>query len=411
MDLNLQPPHDVVPELLQAVRAGADLAVASPYAPGASTAGLSGRFRTAVRKSVCWVAKAVFSAARCTTDPMSGFFRVRQRSIAGLEFRPVAFKILLELSVRLPGIRVRDVPFTLAPRYAGESKATLSQGILFGKHVISLVVHVPLAALVGKVAVSTGAGMVAFVSGVAPLTDLRLSPSGPSLGTVVTSSLVTVAVYVPPPSAAPSGAWVLGPRASSGWRGCSLWLGGSGAPCPHRHGQGASRHRGAPGGPAAGVVDGLPPGRRAILAAPVVTLAGDLSLQVLARRLTADFAWWIDSVYPAAALPRVEQLVTAEAVSHVTRSGRPVVLTELPSSRRQTRINLGGYSVNLIPQLASAGMVVRIAAVARTGRSSFSGRDLHASVAWCDRLEAGAEAAAQRPPAAQIGRRRRLPER
>ncbi len=396
MDADLQHPPEVIPALLQAVREGADLAVASRYAPGGSAAGLSGRFRTAVSKSVSWVARAVFSEARRTTDPLSGFFCVRQRSIAGLEFRPVGFKILLELLVCLPGIRVKDVPFVFAPRYAGESKATLSQGILFGKHVISLVVYVPLAALLGKVAVSAGAGMVVFVSVVALLTDLPLSPPFPWLGAVATSLLVSVAVYGL--LTFRSAFWRIGMGAQR-----LLWVAGLIAVAGGLGGFAILTARAHLATVLLAILALLAAQllgsvmvsylrRRARLAVPVVTLADELSLQSLARRLSADFAWWIDAARPAAAPPRVEQLVTAEVVSHVARSGRPVVLTELPSSRRQARINVGSYSVILIPQLAGTRRVVRIAAVARTGRSPFSERDLHACVAWCNRLEASAEA-------------------
>ncbi|MGA9774740.1 MAG: polyprenol monophosphomannose synthase [Candidatus Dormiibacterota bacterium] len=403
MDGDLQHPPAVIPALLEAVRQGADLAVASRYAPGGSALGLSGPFRKLVSKSVSWVAQAFFSETRRTTDPLSGFFCVRQRCIAGLELRPVGFKILLELLVCLPGVRVVDVPFEFAPRFAGESKATISQGILFGKHVLSLIIFVPLTALLGKVAVSAGAGMAVFVAVVALLTDLPLRPPAPWLLATVTSLLASVGVYGL--LTFRSAFWRMG---MAGQR--LLWIAGLFSV-------------------AGGIVSFVLLTAKAHLATvllalvalvlaqlvgsslvtylrhkarratPVVSLADELSLQALARRMGADYAWWIEPQRPSEAPPRVEQLVTAEVVSHVIRSGRPVLLTELPSSRRQARINVGSFSVVLIPQLAGTRKVVRIATLARAGRTPFSARDLYTCVAWQGNQEGAVGVAGEEPPA------------
>ncbi len=88
------------------------------------------------------VARALFSEARASTDPLSGFFLCRRRVIDGIEFRPVGFKILLELLVCVPGLRVRDVPLDFAARAGGTSKASLGQGLLFLGHIRSLVFEV-----------------------------------------------------------------------------------------------------------------------------------------------------------------------------------------------------------------------------------------------------------------------------
>jgi putative flippase GtrA len=75
---------------------------------------------------------------RHVTDPMSGFFAVRRAALSLDRLRPLGFKILLELLVRTPTLRTREVPFVFADRHAGESKATLAEGARFAGHLARL---------------------------------------------------------------------------------------------------------------------------------------------------------------------------------------------------------------------------------------------------------------------------------
>ncbi len=116
MDADLQHPPELVPVLLAEAERGADLVVASRYAPGGSHEGLSGVVRRLVSRAATLVARLLFSEARQSSDPLSGFFLCRRALIDGIEFRPVGFKILLELLVCMPELRVVDVPMTQAAR-------------------------------------------------------------------------------------------------------------------------------------------------------------------------------------------------------------------------------------------------------------------------------------------------------
>ena len=62
------------------------------------------------------------------TDPMSGFFMVRRAAVDLDTLQPNGFKILLEIVVRTPALRVAEVPFEFGTRYAGDSKASVSEG-------------------------------------------------------------------------------------------------------------------------------------------------------------------------------------------------------------------------------------------------------------------------------------------
>src|ERR671920_1208649 len=97
MDADLQHPPEKVREMLGiARRSDADVVVASRYAPGGSYAGLSGRMRRAISVGSKYLAQIVFKEARKTSDPMTGFFLVKNEAISGIQFRPTGFKVLLE---------------------------------------------------------------------------------------------------------------------------------------------------------------------------------------------------------------------------------------------------------------------------------------------------------------------------
>jgi dolichol-phosphate mannosyltransferase len=178
IDADLQHPPELVPVLLAEAERGADLVVASRYAPGGSHEGLSGAARRLVSRAATLVARMLFSEARQSSDPLSGFFLCRRALIDGIEFRPVGFKILLELLVCMPELRVVDVPMTQAARGNGVSKATAGQGLLYLRHLRSLFFDVPGSArpwkfgLVGLSGVGVFLPVLAIMTGVVGLHPL-----------------------------------------------------------------------------------------------------------------------------------------------------------------------------------------------------------------------------------------------
>ncbi len=143
MDGDLQHPPELIPDLVAAERAGADLVIASRYLPGSSRGGLDGGSRRLISRAATAAARALFQEARSSTDPLAGFFLCRAAILSGLEFRPVGFKILLELLVCTPGAVVAEVPLHFQPRGAGQSKANFGQGWLYVRHLWSLLRDVP----------------------------------------------------------------------------------------------------------------------------------------------------------------------------------------------------------------------------------------------------------------------------
>jgi dolichol-phosphate mannosyltransferase len=164
MDADLQHPPETIPRMLQAEAAGADLVVASRYQLGSSRRGLAGGLRQVVSRSATLLVRAVFLEARASSDPLAGFFVCRASLLRGLELRPVGFKILLELLVCSPGIRVRDVPLQFLARTAGVSKVSTAQGLLFLRHVWSLIWDVPGSARRWKYALVGASGLLLLLA-------------------------------------------------------------------------------------------------------------------------------------------------------------------------------------------------------------------------------------------------------
>lgn len=132
LDGDLQHPPEKIPEMLQRhARGDVDLVIGSRYAGGGTAHGLADRTRVMVSKLSTLVTKAMFPVRlREVSDPMTGFFLVDRRALDLTSITPRGFKILLELLAR-KSLRVAEIPFDFGDRHAGESKASLRQGLHF----------------------------------------------------------------------------------------------------------------------------------------------------------------------------------------------------------------------------------------------------------------------------------------
>ena len=123
-DADLQ--HDLlkVPEMLRLLNADeADLVIATRYQAEGSAGGLSTRFRTLLSDLGTRIGKVLFRVP--VSDPMSGFFAFRRKSLLPVLTRvdPLGFKILLDVLLLGRGqMRVREVPYSFHSRHAGSSK-------------------------------------------------------------------------------------------------------------------------------------------------------------------------------------------------------------------------------------------------------------------------------------------------
>jgi dolichol-phosphate mannosyltransferase len=131
MDADLSHPPEKIPELLTAVLNGAEVAVGSRFTEGGSTADDWGPFR--------WLNSRVATllALPLTTinDPMSGFFAMRRTTLlAGREFDPIGYKILLEIIVKCRCRYVTEIPIHFDNRQLGRSKLSLREQLRYFRH-------------------------------------------------------------------------------------------------------------------------------------------------------------------------------------------------------------------------------------------------------------------------------------
>lgn len=139
IDADLQHPPELLPRLLQrAVEDDLDVVVASRRCKGGEMDTL-GMLRRVLSGASTFAARALFPIRlRAVRDPMSGFFLVRRDAVRLEHLRPRGFKILLELLVRNPGLRVGEVPFEFGARFAGDSKASALEGLRYLQQLASL---------------------------------------------------------------------------------------------------------------------------------------------------------------------------------------------------------------------------------------------------------------------------------
>jgi dolichol-phosphate mannosyltransferase len=132
MDGDLQHPPEDIPTLWSRfARRDVDVVIGSRYGGGGTSKGLADRSRVVVSKSATTLTRAMFPIRLSdVSDPMTGFFIIDRRTVDAVTLKPRGFKILLEILARR-NLRVAEVPFHFADRHAGESKASMRQGLHF----------------------------------------------------------------------------------------------------------------------------------------------------------------------------------------------------------------------------------------------------------------------------------------
>ncbi len=119
MDADLSHPPELLPSLLEAIRGGSDVAVASRYVPGGGVE----QWPLARRL----VSHAATLAARVglglkVRDPLSGFFAVRREVLTENQYLGLGYKLLMEILAKNPGRSVAEVPYRFVDRQTGQSK-------------------------------------------------------------------------------------------------------------------------------------------------------------------------------------------------------------------------------------------------------------------------------------------------
>jgi len=139
MDADLQHPPEVLGDLYATGEsAGTDIVCATRNVSGGGRDGL-GAARDVVSRSFAAFARRAFPRRlHGVSDPMSGFFLVRRSAVDLEALNPTGFKILLEILVRTPALRRAEVGYEFAARHAGDSKASVRQGVTYLRHLARL---------------------------------------------------------------------------------------------------------------------------------------------------------------------------------------------------------------------------------------------------------------------------------
>jgi len=184
MDADLQHPPELIPDLLdRANRDNADLVLASRYDKHSGHQGL-GRARTLVSRGLHAMARVMFPGKmHNVSDPLTGYFLVRREAIDADQLHPRGFKILLEILIRFPELRVAEIPFQFGNRYAGKSKASTREAFNYLSHLWSLrfgdnAGRLIAFALVGASGIAVNSLVLAFATewlGIYYLTSLLLA--------------------------------------------------------------------------------------------------------------------------------------------------------------------------------------------------------------------------------------------
>lgn len=138
MDADLSHPPEKIPEMLAALDRGMEVAVGSRFTDGGSTADDWGLLRWLNSR----VATLLALPLTTLSDPMSGFFAIRRSTVlAGRNFNPVGYKILLELIIKCRCGRVVDIPIHFDNRRFGESKLSLKEQLKYIQHLRRLYIY------------------------------------------------------------------------------------------------------------------------------------------------------------------------------------------------------------------------------------------------------------------------------
>ncbi|HLP89454.1 MAG TPA: glycosyltransferase [Nostocaceae cyanobacterium] len=138
IDGDLQHPPEVLVQLLQQIKNGADLAVASRHVDGGGVSSWSVVRRFLSRGAQLLGLIILPGVLGRVSDPMSGYFMVNRSAIANATLNPVGYKILLEVIGRGKIKEIAEVGYVFCERKEGESKVTWKQYLDYIHHLLRL---------------------------------------------------------------------------------------------------------------------------------------------------------------------------------------------------------------------------------------------------------------------------------
>ncbi|NPA85836.1 MAG: glycosyltransferase family 2 protein [bacterium] len=142
MDADFQHPPEVIPKILQQLRQGYQVVVASRYIKGGSTEKWSFT-RKFISKTATFLAHFLFPETKNVQDIMSGFFGFETELVKNKldQLNPLGYKILLEILVKCKPEKVCEVPYSFKERKHGKSKLGAKVMLDYLRHLARLSKH------------------------------------------------------------------------------------------------------------------------------------------------------------------------------------------------------------------------------------------------------------------------------
>jgi dolichol-phosphate mannosyltransferase len=138
MDADMQHPPETLAQLVMYMRSGCDLTVASRHVKGGGV-GNWNIFRRIISRGAQVIGLVILPEVLSRiSDPMSGFFMVRRKSIEGVTLNPMGYKILIEVVARGRIGSIGEAGYVFCERAEGASKATGAVYLQYIKHLLRL---------------------------------------------------------------------------------------------------------------------------------------------------------------------------------------------------------------------------------------------------------------------------------
>ena len=138
IDGDLQHPPETLINMLEEMKNGADLVVASRHVEGGGVSDWGFMRRFLSRGAQMLGLLILPGVIGRVSDPMSGYFMVRRSAIANYPMNPLGYKILIEVLGRGNIGSVAEVGYVFQERQEGESKVTWRQYVDYILHLLRL---------------------------------------------------------------------------------------------------------------------------------------------------------------------------------------------------------------------------------------------------------------------------------
>jgi len=138
MDADLQHPPEKIPDLINAIKKGADIAIGSRFVEGGRLDELS-IGRKIVSRGASALANILFSEIKNIKDKESGFFAFKKEVITDVKIKPMRYKILLEILVLGNYNKAVEVGYNFSKRSVGVSKFGFGIIVSYISHLIRLI--------------------------------------------------------------------------------------------------------------------------------------------------------------------------------------------------------------------------------------------------------------------------------